>query len=81
MATKDNSKPNNEKSVPSPKPTKKRKQIGAKAPVEPSNRDRGLTVVGIGASAGGLGALRSFFRALPAETGMAFVVITHLGDH
>jgi two-component system CheB/CheR fusion protein len=37
-----------------------------------------LTIVGIGASAGGLKALRSFFQALPDTTGMAFVVITHL---
>lgn len=35
-------------------------------------------VVGIGASAGGLEALRHMFGRLPAETGMAFVVIQHL---
>ena len=34
--------------------------------------------MGIGASAGGLKALQSFFDALPADTGMAYVVITHL---
>ena len=34
--------------------------------------------MGIGASAGGLPALRSFFEALPSDTGMAFVVVTHL---
>ncbi|MEW6403202.1 MAG: CheR family methyltransferase [Chloroflexota bacterium] len=50
----------------------------AKAPAEPTNRPKGLTVVGIGASAGGLAALRSFFEALPSNTDMAFVVITHL---
>ena len=41
-------------------------------------------VVGIGASAGGLGALEAFFSALPAdrEPGMAFVVVQHLSpDH
>lgn len=39
-------------------------------------------VVGIGASAGGLEALRTFFRAMPSPCGMAFVVITHLApDH
>ena len=37
-----------------------------------------LTVVGIGASAGGLRALQGFFEAVPAESGMAFVVIMHL---
>ncbi len=37
-----------------------------------------LTVVGIGASAGGLQALQVFFETLPKDTGMAYVVITHL---
>lgn len=35
-------------------------------------------VVGIGASAGGLQALLSFFEHMPADPGMAFVVILHL---
>lgn len=35
-------------------------------------------VVGIGASAGGLEALEQFFEAMPAESGMAFVVVQHL---
>ena len=35
-------------------------------------------VVGIGASAGGLEALERFFKAMPVDTGMAFVVIQHL---
>ena len=35
-------------------------------------------VVGIGASAGGLEALEQFFENMPANTGMAFVVIQHL---
>jgi len=39
-------------------------------------------VVGLGASAGGLEALRSFFTAVPAKSGAAFVVIQHLApDH
>jgi two-component system CheB/CheR fusion protein len=39
-------------------------------------------IVGIGASAGGLNALREFFEALPAHTSMAFVVVVHLApDH
>src|SRR5688572_24839010 len=37
-----------------------------------------LTVVGIGASAGGLKALQQFVEAVPADSGMAFVVILHL---
>src|SRR5580704_14081875 len=35
-------------------------------------------VVGIGASAGGLEALRELLHALPPRTGMAFVVVQHL---
>jgi two-component system CheB/CheR fusion protein len=35
-------------------------------------------VVALGASAGGLEALEEFFSELPSDTGMAFVVVTHL---
>jgi two-component system CheB/CheR fusion protein len=35
-------------------------------------------VVGIGASAGGLDACRKFLAALPADTGMAFILVQHL---
>jgi two-component system, chemotaxis family, CheB/CheR fusion protein len=35
-------------------------------------------VVGVGASAGGLDAFHGFFENLPAENGMAFVMILHL---
>jgi two-component system CheB/CheR fusion protein len=37
-----------------------------------------IPIVGVGASAGGLEALSEFLKALPARTGMAFVVIQHL---
>src|SRR5262252_9235997 len=41
-----------------------------------------VTVVGIGASAGGIEALREFFDAVPANLGLAYVVIVHLApDH
>ncbi|OQX16128.1 MAG: SAM-dependent methyltransferase [Desulfobulbaceae bacterium A2] len=35
-------------------------------------------VVGLGASAGGLEAFERFFRALPSDSGMAFVLVQHL---
>lgn len=38
-------------------------------------------VVGIGASAGGLDAFKKFFNAMPADSGMAFVLIQHLDPH
>jgi two-component system, chemotaxis family, CheB/CheR fusion protein len=40
-------------------------------------REGDFLVVGLGASAGGLAALETFFAAVPASPGMAFVVITH----
>ena len=38
----------------------------------------GFRIVGIGASAGGLESLEQFFGAMPADSGMAFVVVQHL---
>lgn len=41
-----------------------------------------FVVVGIGASAGGLEAFKTFLKNMPADTGMAFVLIQHLSpDH
>jgi two-component system CheB/CheR fusion protein len=37
-------------------------------------------IVGIGASAGGIDALRSLFKLLPEQTGLAFVVVQHLSS-
>src|SRR5262249_26236336 len=40
------------------------------------------TVVGIGASAGGLAALKTFLNHVPVDSGLAFVVVVHLSpDH
>ena len=47
-----------------------------------NEQDSNVHVVGIGASAGGIDALKDFFAAMPTDTGMAFVVIQHLDpDH
>jgi len=43
-------------------------------------RSARISVVAIGASAGGLAAIREFFEALRPDTGMAFIVVTHLGQ-
>ena len=48
----------------------------SKGRVRPQNP--GLLVVGLGASAGGLEAVRKLLATLPARTGMAFVLIQHL---
>ena len=37
-----------------------------------------LSVVGIGASAGGIDAFRRFFEKMPPDSGLAFVVVLHL---
>jgi two-component system CheB/CheR fusion protein len=54
-------------------------------PSSPASAERELTpstlsfpIIGIGASAGGLEALIRFFEQMPADPGMAFVVILHL---
>ena len=44
----------------------------------PSETAENFLVVGIGASAGGIQALRGFFTNVPAHTNMAYVVILHL---
>ncbi|HTM46779.1 MAG TPA: chemotaxis protein CheB, partial [Polyangiaceae bacterium] len=44
----------------------------------PASSDPGFPVVGIGASAGGLEALEVFLRKVPAQSGMAYVVVQHL---
>lgn len=46
-------------------------------PGKPEKRDE-LFVVGLGASAGGIRALKSYFSNTPAKSGIAYVVILHL---
>lgn len=38
----------------------------------------GFPIIGMGASAGGLEAFEQFFRRMPADSGMAFVLVPHL---
>ena len=46
------------------------------------NKQKTAFIAGIGASAGGLESLEQFFRAMPSDTGLAFVVVQHLSpDH
>jgi two-component system CheB/CheR fusion protein len=55
--------------------TPSRRRAGAETGEE---ANRLFPVVGIGASAGGLEAFRKLLEALPADTGIAFVLIPHL---
>ena len=43
-----------------------------------SDEASAITIVGIGASAGGIEALSQFFDAMPIDSGCAFVVVLHL---
>ena len=44
------------------------------------NKNADFPIVGIGASAGGLEALESLFRSIPADPELSFVIVTHLGS-
>jgi two-component system CheB/CheR fusion protein len=60
-----------------PKPTRVESEIAEGHPVTALN----FPIVGIGASAGGLEAFEMFFKACPADTGMAFVLVSHLSPN
>jgi two-component system CheB/CheR fusion protein len=64
------------------KTTSDQRKTGASATAPLATADqspaRALTIVGIGASAGGLEAYEMFFRHLPPESGLAFVLVPHL---
>jgi two-component system CheB/CheR fusion protein len=55
--------------APSPGDLSQNKHVGMRV---------GFPVVGVGASAGGLDAFKRFFKAMPANAGMAFVLVPHL---
>ncbi|MBI5383601.1 MAG: PAS domain-containing protein [Verrucomicrobia bacterium] len=66
-------KPRSPKPVAAPSPARKPAAAPPRGP---------LRIVGLGCSAGGLEACIEFFTGLPANTGMAFVVVSHLDpDH
>lgn len=46
--------------------------------ITPGIRNAPFAIVGLGASAGGLEAFEQFFRHVPADCGMAFVLVSHL---
>ena len=57
---------------------RKRKQKPAAAPeTPPAAAEDKCAVVGLGASAGGVEALRTFFAAMPADSGLTFIVLMH----
>ncbi len=64
------------KKIPPAKPEQSAVKIPA--PQERVSSAESVPVVGVGASAGGLEAFREFLEALPDNTGMAFVLVSHL---
>jgi two-component system, chemotaxis family, CheB/CheR fusion protein len=56
----------------------KSKAVAAKNAADEKKTASGFPVVGIGASAGGLEALETFFTHMPPEAGIAFVIVQHL---
>ncbi len=50
----------------------------AKASGSGTAQDKRFPVIGLGASAGGLEALRSFFNEVAVNSGMAFIVVVHM---
>ena len=70
---------------PNDKITKKNKVIKA-SPASPeedgktieNSRDEPLYIIGMGGSAGSLEAFDEFFRNMPTDTGLAFVLVSHL---
>jgi len=65
MAKEKAGKKNNQRKHPNPAPT-------------PRSAAATFPIVGIGASAGGLEALKLFLQNVPADSGLAFVVVQHL---
>lgn len=52
-------------------------KVAAKEPQDLAP-EKSFYAVGIGASAGGLEAFEAFFRNMPPDSGMAFILVTHL---
>ena len=66
------------KVVPEPSP-----QSAPESPeTVPDTRPTKFSIIGLGASAGGLEAFEQFFRNVPPDSGMTFVLVSHLApDH
>lgn len=63
-----------------PHSTERSQNVPQRRGMQPS--DLSFPIVGIGASAGGFQALKTFFEHMPQDNGMAFVIVLHLSpDH
>ncbi len=59
----------------------KQRRASAALPAKPDVSDKPLTIVGIGASAGGLEAFTNLLQELPTELGAALVLVQHLAPN
>ncbi len=66
------------KATPSKPAREPGRKPGATAAPSPPPRGKPFPIVGIGASAGGFEAFRELLKTLPADTGMAYVLVQHL---
>ncbi len=57
--------------------TKDQSKAPAKKPADHTD-DLAFPIVGIGSSAGGLNSLEKFFKNMPGDSGMAFIIVAHL---
>src|SRR4051812_12320141 len=64
--------------MPKRRPLKKKSVSSEPGPAPSKAKDDKFTVVAVGASAGGIEALSELLTYLPADTGLALVVIQHL---
>jgi two-component system CheB/CheR fusion protein len=63
---------------PSPKKNTRKKKTPARKKTAGHPPEANFPIIGIGASAGGLEAFELFFKTMPADSGMAFVLVPHL---
>ena len=61
-----------------PKVAKRRPKVAPMGQSPAAGANSALCIAGIGASAGGFEAIRHFFKAMPTDSGVAFVVVQHL---
>ncbi len=60
---------------------KKRKEKDNAADENDKQIDIPFPIVALGSSAGGLEVLEAFFKTVPSDSGLAYIVVTHLEPH
>src|SRR5687767_1246725 len=63
------------------RPSRPRKNVPTRNPPKPAEELTDFTIVGVGASAGGLEAFAALLRQVPADADLAIVFVQHLSPH